>query len=59
MPPRSPSSNCRPVGGRTALAQHTTRDVGEPGVRLRCNLDPRQPLGPAAPDEPVSAAAPR
>jgi hypothetical protein len=44
----------------TAPAQHTTRDAGEPGVRLRCYLDLRQPIGPAAPDEalpPVSAAA--
>ncbi|MFJ2722699.1 DUF6207 family protein [Streptomyces sp. NPDC087437] len=41
----------------TALAQHSTRDVGEPGVRLRCYLGLRQPFGPAAPDEPVSAAA--
>ncbi|MFD5341459.1 DUF6207 family protein [Streptomyces hawaiiensis] len=28
----------------TSLAQHTTRDAGEPGVRLRCYLDLRQPL---------------
>ncbi|MGV9942462.1 DUF6207 family protein [Streptomyces sp. NPDC003401] len=26
----------------TATAEHTTRDVGEPGVRLRCYLDLRQ-----------------
>ncbi|MFF4138056.1 DUF6207 family protein [Streptomyces mirabilis] len=25
-------------------ALHTTRDAGEPGVRLRCYLDLRQPL---------------
>ncbi|MFJ4519007.1 DUF6207 family protein [Streptomyces sp. NPDC088770] len=49
------------LAGRWATppAQHTTRDAGEPGVRLRCYLDLRQPLGPAAPDEPVSPAAPR
>ncbi|MFF0086617.1 DUF6207 family protein [Streptomyces canus] len=28
----------------TAPAQHTTRDAGEPSVRLRCYLDLRQPL---------------
>ncbi|MBC7272302.1 MAG: hypothetical protein H5T76_26950 [Streptomyces sp.] len=33
----------------TAPAQHTTRDVGEPGVRLRCYLDLRQPISPTAP----------
>ncbi|WP_406445508.1 DUF6207 family protein [Streptomyces sp. NBC_00631] len=27
----------------TATAQRTTRDAGEPGVRLRCYLDLRQP----------------
>ncbi len=26
----------------TATAQHTTRDAGQPGVRLRCYLDLRQ-----------------
>ncbi|MEU6097698.1 DUF6207 family protein [Streptomyces sp. NPDC047079] len=26
----------------TATAEHTTRDAGEPGVRLRCYLDMRQ-----------------
>jgi hypothetical protein len=26
----------------TATAQETTRDVGEPGVRLRCYVDLRQ-----------------
>ncbi|MGW7410375.1 DUF6207 family protein [Streptomyces sp. NPDC054833] len=44
----------------TSPAQHTTRDAGEPGVRLRSYLDLRQPISPAAPDEalpPVSAAA--
>jgi hypothetical protein len=30
-----------------ATAQHTTRDAGEPGVRLRCYLDLRQPISPA------------
>ena len=29
----------------TATAEHTTRDAGEPGVRLRCYLGLRQPLG--------------
>ncbi|MFE9679541.1 DUF6207 family protein [Streptomyces sp. NPDC006259] len=28
----------------TATATSTTRDAGEPGVRLRCYLDLRQPL---------------
>ncbi|GAA2931101.1 MULTISPECIES: DUF6207 family protein [Streptomyces] len=44
----------------TATAETTTRDAGEPGVRLRCYLDLRQPISPAAPAEaltPVSAAA--
>ncbi|MFH0522332.1 DUF6207 family protein [Streptomyces sp. M41] len=43
----------------TATAEHTTRDAGQPGVRLRCYLDLRQPLSLAAPDEalPISAAA--
>ncbi|MFF5147830.1 DUF6207 family protein [Streptomyces sp. NPDC013157] len=46
----------------TSPAQHTTRDAGEPGVRLRCYLDLRQPISPASPDEApptVSAAARR
>ncbi|MET7695662.1 DUF6207 family protein [Streptomyces sp. NPDC005483] len=46
----------------TATAEHTTRDAGEPGVRLRCYLDLRQLISPAAPDEalpPVRAAASR
>ncbi|MEU1273199.1 DUF6207 family protein [Streptomyces sp. NPDC005799] len=29
----------------TATAEHTIRDAGEPGVRLRCYLDLRQPVG--------------
>lgn len=29
----------------TATAEHTTRNAGEPGVRLRCYLDLRQPVG--------------
>jgi hypothetical protein len=44
----------------TATAEQTTRDAGGPGVWLRCYLDLRQPISPAAPDEalaPVSAAA--
>ncbi|MGW2768746.1 DUF6207 family protein [Streptomyces sp. NPDC001275] len=28
----------------TATADHTTRDPGQPGVRLRCYLDVRQTL---------------
>ncbi|WP_030595330.1 DUF6207 family protein [Streptomyces anulatus] len=28
----------------TAAADRTTRDVGQPGVRLRCYLDLHQPL---------------
>ncbi|MET9074448.1 DUF6207 family protein [Streptomyces sp. NPDC004232] len=31
----------------TSSAQHTTHDEGEPGVRLRCYLDLRQPMSPA------------
>ncbi|MGW5657504.1 DUF6207 family protein [Streptomyces humi] len=41
----------------TATADRTTRDAGEPGVRLRCHLDLRQPVGSDAPsDEPPQAA---
>ncbi|MEU5445141.1 DUF6207 family protein [Streptomyces griseofuscus] len=29
---------------RWATAEHARRDPGEPGVRLRCYLDLRQPL---------------
>ncbi|MFE5399604.1 DUF6207 family protein [Streptomyces sp. NPDC056568] len=29
----------------TATADRVTRDPGQPGVRLRCYLDLRQPLG--------------
>ncbi|MGW1543280.1 DUF6207 family protein [Streptomyces sp. NPDC002309] len=32
----------------TATAQQTTRDPGEPGVRLRCYVDLRQQLAPCA-----------
>ena len=32
----------------TATAEHTTRDAGQPGVRLRCYLDLNQPVGPDA-----------
>ncbi|WP_333754141.1 DUF6207 family protein [Streptomyces sp. IBSBF 3352] len=32
----------------TATAEHTTRDAGEPGVRLRCYLDRRQEFTAAA-----------
>ncbi|MEU3862734.1 DUF6207 family protein [Streptomyces sp. NPDC028722] len=46
-----------------ATAEHTTRDAGEPGVRLRCYLDLRQPTGPTAASAgavpEVSAAASR
>ncbi|MGW3865788.1 DUF6207 family protein [Streptomyces sp. NPDC005047] len=38
---RSPSGSCTPTGGRRT-AERTTRDAGEPGVRLRCYLDLRQ-----------------
>ena len=30
----------------TSPAQHTTRDAGQPGVRLSCYLDLNQPVGP-------------
>ncbi|MFF5654458.1 DUF6207 family protein [Streptomyces collinus] len=47
----------------TATAERTTRDAGEPGVRLRCYLDLRQPTGPATSladaEREVSAAASR
>ncbi|MEV7427737.1 DUF6207 family protein [Streptomyces sp. NPDC091212] len=47
----------------TATAQRTTRDAGQPGVRLRCYLDLRQPaVPPAAPVavvSPVSEDGPR
>ncbi|MFF1284521.1 DUF6207 family protein [Streptomyces sp. NPDC058299] len=39
-----PSSSCSPTGGRRRAAEHTTRNAGEPGVRLRCYLDLRQQL---------------
>ncbi|MDG5809045.1 DUF6207 family protein [Streptomyces ossamyceticus] len=39
-------------------AEHATHDVGEPGVRLRCYLDLRQPIGPTDVAPPVSAAGP-
>lgn len=35
----------------TPTAERKTRDVDQPGVRLRCYLDLRQPISPAAPDE--------
>jgi hypothetical protein len=47
----------------TATAEHTTRNPGQPGVRLRCYLDLRQPTGaatlPADALTKVSAAGPR
>ncbi|MER5907495.1 DUF6207 family protein [Streptomyces mirabilis] len=36
------------LADRWATAQRTTRDVDQPGVRLRCYRDLRQPVGPAA-----------
>ncbi|MFF2937950.1 DUF6207 family protein [Streptomyces mirabilis] len=36
------------LADRWATAQRTTRDVDQSGVRLRCYLDLRQPIGPAA-----------
>jgi hypothetical protein len=41
----------------TATAETTTRDAGEPGVRLRCYLDLRQPVSPAAPDEALTSVS--
>ncbi|WP_432197098.1 DUF6207 family protein [Streptomyces sp. bgisy027] len=32
----------------TATAERTMWDAGQPGVRLRCYLDLRQPVGPDA-----------
>ncbi|MFD7480759.1 DUF6207 family protein [Streptomyces sp. NPDC059837] len=47
----------------TSTAERTTHDVGQPGVRLRCYLDLRQPINsptvPADAVPEVSAAAPR
>ncbi|WP_232838796.1 DUF6207 family protein [Streptomyces geranii] len=31
----------------TSITERTTRDAGQPGVRLRCYLDLRQPIGQA------------
>ncbi|MEV5358026.1 DUF6207 family protein [Streptomyces sp. NPDC052693] len=42
--PRSPSSSCSPNGGQRRQRSGRRRDAGEPGVRLRCYLDLRQPL---------------
>ncbi|MFJ3673398.1 DUF6207 family protein [Streptomyces sp. NPDC090106] len=42
----------------TASAERTTHDVGQPGVRLRCYLDLRQPSAPDDAPLPVSAADP-
>jgi hypothetical protein len=51
------------LADRWATAEHTTREAGEPSVRLRCYLDLRQPtdLAPASADAvpEVSAAASR
>ncbi|MFS8202619.1 DUF6207 family protein [Streptomyces sp. CWNU-52B] len=35
----------------TLSAERTTYDVGQPGVRLRCYLDLKQPVGSDAPAE--------
>ena len=47
----------------TATAEGTTRDAGQPGVRLCCYLELEQPVGPAtapaAALPEVSAAGPR
>ncbi|MGW8743642.1 DUF6207 family protein [Streptomyces sp. NPDC055794] len=37
----------------TTSVERTTREAGQPGVRLRCYLDLRQPIGP-----PYSASSP-
>jgi hypothetical protein len=37
----------------TATAEHTTRDPGQPGIRLRCYLDLRQQLAAAAVADPT------
>lgn len=37
----------------TPTAEHTTRDPGQPGVRLRCYLDLRQQLTAAAVADPI------
>jgi hypothetical protein len=39
----------------TATAEQTTRDAGQPGVRLRCYLDLRQPLTAATVAGPTMA----
>ncbi|WP_443052768.1 DUF6207 family protein [Streptomyces sp. NBC_00299] len=60
MRPRSPSSSCSPNGGQRRQRNARRGMRGEPGVRLRCYLDLRQPISPAASDEAlplVSAAA--
>ncbi|MFE3738319.1 DUF6207 family protein [Streptomyces sp. NPDC059134] len=41
----------------TATAQRTTRDAGQPGVRLPCFLDLSQPVPTAAPPTIVSPAS--
>ncbi|MGP4009899.1 DUF6207 family protein [Streptomyces sp. 4N124] len=38
----------------TSIAERTTRDVGQPGVRLRMYTDLRQVLAQASPPEPVT-----
>ncbi|MEU5194553.1 DUF6207 family protein [Streptomyces scabiei] len=43
----------------TSTAERTTHDVDQPGVRLRCYLDLRQPMAPADAVREVSATAPR
>ncbi|WP_307841099.1 DUF6207 family protein [Streptomyces sp. GESEQ-4] len=39
----------------TSTAERTTRDVGQPGVRLRKYTDLRQVLAQASPPEPVTS----
>ncbi|MCX5063734.1 DUF6207 family protein [Streptomyces sp. NBC_00201] len=40
----------------TSTAESTTRDAGQPGVRLRMYTDLRQVLGEASPPEPAPSA---
>ncbi|WP_331722790.1 DUF6207 family protein (plasmid) [Streptomyces canus] len=41
-PPSGPDRNCSAKRCAIALADRTTREPGEPGVRLRCLLDLRR-----------------
>ncbi|MGW7259535.1 DUF6207 family protein [Streptomyces sp. NPDC054834] len=49
MTPSSPSRPRSPAPGGTSTAERTTRDRGQPGVRLRMYSDPRQVLKEASP----------